>query len=215
MKREFIKGLIPEITDEQLKAIMDENGKDVETLKTSLTAKEQELATKTTEADAFKTQLAERDNDITALKEQAGNSETLNTKITELQGKYDADTTKLKADLDKQAYSHQVEKFFTPLEFTSNLARQAAIGEFEKRGFKLEGDKFLGGEDFITELKTKEPGAFKAPPEPAPEPAPAPAPAPPLPYFAGPTKKDPKKASLAEMMKLKNENPSAAIKFGE
>ena len=213
MKREFIKGLIPEITDEQLKAIMDENGKDVETLKTSLTAKEQELATKTTEAEAFKTQLAERDNDITALKEQAGNSEALNAKITELQGKYDTDTKALSEKLAAQEIDFNAEKFFSNIEFTSEAAKKAAIADFKAKGLKYDNGKFLGADDFLAEYKTNDPGAFKAPPEPPADPPPAPPPG--LPYFAGPTKKDPKKASLAEMMKLKNENPNAKISFGE
>lgn len=48
MKREFIKGLLPDITDEVLDKIMGENGKDVEGAKA-----------KFADYDAMKTQLAE------------------------------------------------------------------------------------------------------------------------------------------------------------
>ncbi len=37
MKREFIKGLLPDITKEALDAIMGENGKDIETHENTIT----------------------------------------------------------------------------------------------------------------------------------------------------------------------------------
>lgn len=159
MKREELEKL--GLTKEQIDTIMAENGKDIEASKTALAAKEQELATKTTEAEGYKTQLSDRDKDIKELKKQAGNSEELNTKLAELQTKYDTETTSLKTKLDEQALDHATEKFFTGVEFASGLAKEAAIAKFKSKGLKYENDKFLGGDDFIAELKKTDPAAFK------------------------------------------------------
>lgn len=132
-----------------------------------LTAKLQEIAGKDTEIAGLKTQISDRDKDIKELKKQTGNSEELNTKLTELQTKYDTDTKALSKQLEDQRVDHAIEKFFSPVPFASELARKAAISEFREKGFKLEGDKFQGGEEFIASLKKSDPAAFK--PEKPPE----------------------------------------------
>ncbi|MEG1396994.1 MAG: hypothetical protein RSC82_08490, partial [Oscillospiraceae bacterium] len=57
MKREFITGLLPEIPKEALDKIMDENGKDVEAVKT-----------KYADYDGLKTQLADAGKTIDGFK---------------------------------------------------------------------------------------------------------------------------------------------------
>lgn len=52
MKREEVKGILPDITDEQLTKIMDLHGADIERQKQTIT-------TLTTERDAARTQLGE------------------------------------------------------------------------------------------------------------------------------------------------------------
>lgn len=159
MKREDLKKL--GLTDEQIESIMAEHGKDIETLKASLSAKEQELAAKTTEAEGYKQQIAERDKDIKALKAQAGNSEELNKKLAELQEKYDTDTAALQKKLNEQTLDFATERYFSGIEFASELAKKAAMAEFKAKGFKYENGKFVGADEFITELKKTDPAAFK------------------------------------------------------
>lgn len=121
-----------------------------------------DLTARDTEIAGLKNQLKERDADIKELRKQSGNSEELNTKLTELQTKYDTDTKALEKQMEDLRMDHAVEKFFAPIPFASELARKAAISEFRGKNFKLEGDKFQGGEEFITELKKSDPAAFKA-----------------------------------------------------
>lgn len=120
-----------------------------------------DLTAKETEITGLKSQLKERDADIKELKKQNGNSEELNTKLTELQTKYDTDTKALEKQMEDLRMDHAVEKFFAPISFASELARKAAISEFREKNFKLEGDKFQGGEEFIASLKKSDPAAFK------------------------------------------------------
>lgn len=159
-----------------------------------LTARMQEIAGKDTEIAGLKTQISDRDKDIKELKKQTGNSEELNTKLTELQTKYDTDTKALSKQLEDQRVDHAIEKFFSPVPFASELARKAAISEFREKGFKLEGEKFQGGEEFIAALKKSDPAAFK--PEKPPEGSgegqePTESPAAPPPQFTKPMNQTP------------------------
>lgn len=72
MKTEFLKGL--GLTDEQIKSVMAENGKDVE-------AEKDKSKTTTTELEGAKTQLAEANKTITDLKKGNGDNEALQTKV--------------------------------------------------------------------------------------------------------------------------------------
>ena len=95
MKREFLKATIPGITDEQLDSIMNEHGKDINTLRSTITTHEATIQTLTTERDGLKGQVADRDKDIKSLREAAKGNEGLTTQLNELQTKYDTDTAAL------------------------------------------------------------------------------------------------------------------------
>lgn len=62
--------------------------------------------------------------------------------------------------------------------FSSNGARKAFVADLTEKGLKLENGKLLGLDDFVTEYKTNDPGAF-APETPPPDEPPAN-----LPYFS-------------------------------
>lgn len=120
-----------------------------------------DLTARDTEITGLKAQIKERDTDIKELRKQSGNSEELNTRLTELQTKYDTDTKALEKQMEDLRTDHAIDKFFAPIPFASELARKAAISEFREKKFKLEGDKFQGGEEFIASLKKSDPAAFK------------------------------------------------------
>lgn len=72
MKREFLKKM--ELTDEQIDAIMAENGKDVNGLK-------EQVYSLTTEKDSLQSQLTERDTQLQDLKGKVKDSDELTTEI--------------------------------------------------------------------------------------------------------------------------------------
>lgn len=171
MKREELKNL--GLTDEQIKFVMDENGKDINAQKTIVEQKDQQIAALTTERDGLKTQVADRDKDIVDLKKQAGNSDELNQKLTELQTKYDTDTQALQGKLDTQARTHAAERYFDKVEFSSAFAKKAAIAEFNNAGLEFKDGAFIGADDFLKKMKTENPDAFKVaepPKDPDPKP---------------------------------------------
>lgn len=164
MTREFLKKIMPEITEEQITSILDENGKDLTDSKNALAAKEQEIATITTERDGLKNQIESRDKDIKDLQTKVNGQSELEQQLKDLQGKYDKDTADLNEKLSTQAYDHATEKFFASYEFASDLARKAAVSDFKEQKFKIDETtgEFLGGKDWIENLKKSDPAAFKA-----------------------------------------------------
>lgn len=165
MKREFLEAIEingAKLPKEVIDSIMDENGKDVQAGKNALA----ELTRVSAERDGLKSQIADRDKDIKSLQKQVGDNADLATQLSNLQAKYDKDTSDLQARISEQSINHATEKFFAQFEFTSELAKKAAIAEFKEQKFKLDektGD-FLGGKDWVEGLKKTNPGAFKAEP---------------------------------------------------
>ena len=188
MKREFLEGLEVngvKLTKEIIDSIMDANGKDIEAGKNALSAKEAELASVTTERDGLKSQIADRNKDIKALQEKVGNNEELTKQLTELQTKYDTDTTALQQKIADQSIGYATEKFFADVKFTSDLAKKAAIADFKEQKFKYDDKtgEFIGGKDWVENLKKSNTAAFESDPAAKPnEPT-----EPKHPYFSGPT----------------------------
>ena len=90
--------------------------------------------------------------------------------------------------------------------------------EFIKRNFPFEDGTFIGGKEFMEKLMADDDykAAFKTAEQPAPAPTPDPAPEKPKPQFSTPSTPEPApkpKKSLAELMRMKNENPNAQISF--
>jgi len=166
MKRDFVKDLFKDLNLEAstlkpiIDAIIEESGNELTELQNKIKGLETEKTTLATERDDLKTQISSRDTDIEALKEKVKDNESLTSQLADLQTKYTTDTDNLNAKLKAQEKSHATEKFFEGYKFTSNLARAAAIAEFEKKELKYEDGKFLGAEDFMKTMMEENPTAF-------------------------------------------------------
>ena len=90
MKREEVKGILPDITDEQLTKIMDLHGADIERQKQTIT-------TLTTERDAAKNQLDE------ANKKLEGYDPDWKNKAAEAESKAKAQVAALQSDFAAQS----------------------------------------------------------------------------------------------------------------
>lgn len=101
MKREFLKKM--ELTDEQIDAIMAENGKDVNGLK-------EQVNSLTSEKDGLQSQLTERDTQLKDLKGKVKDSDELTTEIDKLQKANKEAKEKYEADLAAQQKSFLVDK---------------------------------------------------------------------------------------------------------
>lgn len=115
-------------------------------------------------ADAAKTaakveeltkQLAERGGDLEKLKAD-NKSEELTKQIAELSEKYKTATEQLA----KQETDHAAEKLLSGYKFASERVRNSVLAEFKSKGFKYENGAFIGGKEYLEELKKNEPDAF-------------------------------------------------------
>ena len=144
MKREFIKGLLPDITDEILNQIMDQHSSEIGKLKTERDGLKEQLDTANTEIQSYK------DMDVDGIKKRADDWEA----------KYNADTQALKDKLTAQEYSHAVDGAVSGMKFTSAAAKKAFLSDLKDKGLKLEDGKLLGLDDYVKTYKESDPHAF-------------------------------------------------------
>lgn len=163
MKRDFLKNL--GIADDIIDQIMTENGNDINGTKAEVATLRQQIAAKDTEIEGLKGQITQRDTDIASLRESASANEGFKTQLEQLQTKYNTDTADLQKKLDDQKIEFETtaatEKFFEGVEFSSDLARDAAIAQFKAKAFKLDNGVFQGGKEWLEDLKKNSPDAFK------------------------------------------------------
>lgn len=151
MKREDITKIIPDISKENLDAIMTLHGQDIEGHKSTITAL-------TTERDGLQTQLTAANTEIKSYKDM--DVDGIKTKASEWEGKYNTDTQALKDQLEAVKYGHGVEAAAAGLKFTSESARKAFIADLTAKKLTLQDGKLLGMDDFVKAYQTSDPGAF-------------------------------------------------------
>lgn len=153
MKREYIKKLLPEITDEALDAIMEEHGKGIEAHKAA-------AAQLTTERDGLKAQLEAASTEIQSYKDM--DIDGIRAKVGDWESKYHADTQNLKAQLEAAEYGFAAKEAAGGIPFTSESARKAFLADLTAQKLPLQEGKLLGWEDFRKAYQESDPGAFAA-----------------------------------------------------
>lgn len=166
MTREDITKQFPDATKEQISALLDIHSADIKKAKGDTDALNQQITAKDTEITGLKEQLQQRDKDIKALQDGAKDASAIQQQLTDLQTKYNDDTKALNKKLQDQqaefATTRATEKFFSGVEFSSTLAKDAAMAQFKAKGFKLDGETFQGGKEWLDQLRKDQPEAFKA-----------------------------------------------------
>ncbi len=139
----------------------------------------------------------------TALKKFEGvNVEDLQGEITKLKEDIGKKETEFNEKVAQMEYDGALNKYFETFKFTSDLAKRAAMDEFRKKELKLENGAFLGGDDFMKQLKEANPTAFESENDGTKPP-----------IIVKPTKprKPGEKMTLAEAMAYKNAHPDVDI----
>ena len=144
---ELLKKLGIELTADQTAQIKEVVGKEfVSAADAAKTAAKVEELTK---------QLAERDSDLEKLKAD-NKSEELAKQLDEMTAKYTEATDKLAA----QETDYAAEKLLSGYKFASERVKNSVLAEFKSKGFKYENGAFVGGKEYLEELKKNEPDAF-------------------------------------------------------
>ena len=149
MKKEDL--LAQGLTEEQVSYVMAENGKDIEKVKTKLTAAE-------TARDEYKEQLEAANTTIQSYKDM--DIEGIKQSASDWEKKYNDDLKAMQDKLEGQAYDFALKEYVSGYQFTSDLVKEAVITQLKAQGFKLNDGKFLGADDFMKQLKEANPSAF-------------------------------------------------------
>lgn len=151
MKREDIKKLFPEATDDQIDQVMNLHSADVGTHKNSVTSL-------TTERDQLKEQLAEANKQIQSYKDM--DIEAVKKSAADWEAKAKADTKALQDKLDAATYGFGVERAVSGLKFSSSAAKSQFIRDLTAKNLPLQEGKLLGLDDYVKTYKEQDPGAF-------------------------------------------------------
>jgi hypothetical protein len=141
MKREEIKAIFTDATDEQLKAVMDLNGADVEKAKSKITNLENELKEKKADFDNLNKQLDE-------LKNSNATADEWKAKYEALQSDIDAKEKQAQAEKILAEKNENISKRFESVlgdkKFSHDAIRTAYLKKF---GDALESKDFEGKSD--------------------------------------------------------------------
>lgn len=126
-----------------------------------------DLAAKDKEIETLNGTISTRDNDLAGLKQQLEDAGADATKLKEatdslaaLQTKYDGDMKNYKEQLKKQAYEFAVKEFANTQKFTSAAAKREFERSMIAKELKMEKDKILGADDFVTAYKADNSDSF-------------------------------------------------------
>ena len=141
MRREEIKSIFPDATDEQLKSVMDLNGADVEKAKSKVTALETELKEKKADFDKL-------NNEFEALKTANASGEDWKAKFEALQAENVAKEKQAEADRILAEKTESINKRFEAVlgdkKFNHDAIREAYLKKF---GDALESKEYEGQSD--------------------------------------------------------------------
>lgn len=155
MKREFLKKM--ELTDEQIDAIMAENGKDVNSLK-------EQVNSLTTEKDGLQSQLTERDTQLKDLKGKVKDSDELTAEIDKLQKANKEAKEKYDADLTAQQKSFLVDKALTNAGARNSKAVSSLL---DLDSVEVKDGQLTGLDDQLKALRESDGYMFKEDPQPS------------------------------------------------
>ena len=125
----------------------------------------EDAAKKNTELEELKKQLERRNADLEKLKaEAASKSDTtsaeLKKQLEELNAKYESDTKALNEKLAAQETDFAAERLLGGYKFANDRVKKSVLEEFKGKGFRYENGAFIGGKEFLEELKKNEPDVF-------------------------------------------------------
>ena len=141
MKREEIKAIFPEATDEQLKSIMDLNGTDVEKVKSKVTTLENELKDKKADFENLNKQFEE-------LKNGNATAEEWKAKYEALQSDIDAKEKQAEADRILKEKEQNIANRFDAVLGDKKFNHDAIRSQYLKKfGEALEDKEYEGKSD--------------------------------------------------------------------
>lgn len=150
MNREELKAL--GLSDEQIDKVMASHGKVVNSIK----EKADKTETLESQIEDYKNQISERDTQLEELKKV--DAKSLQAKIDELQQQNETTKTEYEEKLQQQAFEHKLESTLSAAKVKNVKAVKALL---DLDSIKLDGEKLLGLDDQLTNLKENESYLFE------------------------------------------------------
>lgn len=126
-----------------------------------------EVSSKDNQISQLNDTIKARDKDLKDLKTKLSDAGTdaeklaeLQTQFGNLQTQYKQDTDNYKSQLTKQAYEFAVKDFANGKKFSSKAAKRDFISSMIAKELKMEGDKILGADDFVSAYSVENADAF-------------------------------------------------------
>ena len=157
MRREEIKSIFADATDEQLKAVMDLNGADVEKVKSKVTALETELKEKKADFEKLNTEFE-------ALKTANASGEDWKAKFEALQAENVAKEKQAEADRILAEKNADIEKRFAQCVGDKKFSHDAIKADYLKKfaeALELEENTGRAHKDILHDLVKNDGTAFK------------------------------------------------------
>lgn len=142
MKRETLKAL--GLDDSVIDQIMAENGKDIEKYKTDAESAK-------TNNEQLLAQLDEANKTIDGFK--AMDIDGIKKGADEYKSKFEQAQKDFDAKLSKMSYDSAAEKYVDSLKPKDTLSKKAVLAEFQAKGFKLDGENFVGAKEWAEQFQ--------------------------------------------------------------
>lgn len=158
MKREDLEKL--GLSEEQITGVMklksgaiDNNNQEVTKLQTQIT-------TLTTERDNLQTQLDNANNEIKSYKDM--DIDSIKKSASDWETKYNNLVEEQKKQKEESIRQERVNEFFKDTKFSSEMAKNGVISEFNKKEFKYDEEtkSFQGATEWLNNLKESDKGSF-------------------------------------------------------
>lgn len=157
---EFLKKLFKEVdgqpeaitAEELIKRIQADNKLKIVNLEDGGYVSKEKFDAKHTELTGVKKQLEDANKEIQSYKDM--DIEGVKKAAKEWEDKYNTDTQALKDQIAEQERSHQTDRYLDTVGIKPGaMYREFVKKAFEAKEFKLDGEKFLGADDYIASLK--------------------------------------------------------------
>lgn len=139
------------LTDEQIKFVMAENGKDVEKAKA-------ELNSITAERDKFKSQAEAAEETLKKFEEV--DVDSVKAELEDWKKKAEEQEKNYTEELYKRDFKDALNKELEGVKFSSEAAKKSIMAEIESAGLKLNNGKILGLNDLLNQMKEADKTAF-------------------------------------------------------
>lgn len=139
------------LTDEQIKFVMAENGKDIEKAKGDLSAL-------TAERDKYKSQAETAEASLKKFEEI--DVDSVKAELADWKKKAEDQQKAYTEELYKRDFKDALAKELKDIKFSSEAAKKSIMNEIEGAGLKLNEGKILGLTDLLGQMREKDASAF-------------------------------------------------------